>query len=144
MRALTFDVLTCSNIILICSNIPLICNNSLWKFAATILNLICREVFNLQQLCFISSMSLVDHRRNKPDVVPTAVNIPTWCYGWMQPTYMRSVSYQGNWLPAVVSAPVVVILAKSLTIFLVLSRWNGGTLPNSSTRSISRSPWFHC
>ena len=76
MRAYTFDVLICSNILLICSN-------SFWKFAATILNLqqlyfICcifilfaARFFNLQQLYFICSiflicrMSLVGHRKNK-------------------------------------------------------------------------------
>ena len=43
--------------VLICSNILLICSNSFWKFAATL--------FNLQQLYFICSMSLVGHRTNE-------------------------------------------------------------------------------
>ena len=73
VRAHTFDVLICINILLICSIL-------FWKFAATILNLqqlyfICsnftlfaERFFNLQQLYFICSnslicsMSLVGHR----------------------------------------------------------------------------------
>ena len=66
MRAHTFHVLTCSNILLICSN-------SFWKFAATILNLqqvyfICSKfilfaasLFDFQQGFLICSMSHVGH-----------------------------------------------------------------------------------
>ena len=62
-------------------------------------------------------------KRNKPNVVATTAKHPDWRsqisrYGWMQPTYMRSVSFWGNLLPAAVLAPAVAICLKSLISYV--------------------------
>ena len=58
-------------------------------------------------------------KRSKPDVAATTAKhtdsrSQISRYGWMQPTYMRSVSFLGNLLPAAVSAPAVAICLNSL------------------------------